>query len=115
MVDYSMSIVLLGGNRNRIASAGRGWCSCSRQISMSARIEASVGKMSLLSTVEASMISKQQILSSLGPLHILTPSSWGVEIVGALNHMTLWGRKSMSSRLRSLLRLQLKRTEHMSS
>jgi hypothetical protein len=57
MVDSRTNIVLLGGNRNRVGSTGGGRCSCSRLISTSARIGASVGIMSLFTTVEAPMIS----------------------------------------------------------
>jgi hypothetical protein len=97
MVDSPMSIVLLGGNRNRIGSMGRGTCSCSERISMSARIGASVGIMSLFTTVEAPMINLRQVLGSLGPMNILTSSSRSVEIVGALNHLELQIRESLSS------------------
>jgi hypothetical protein len=75
----------------------------------------SVGIMSLLSTVEASLISGWQILGSLGPVNILSSSSKGLEIVGAFNHLMLRGRKSLTSWLRSLLKLQLSRAEHRSS
>jgi hypothetical protein len=97
MGDSPMSIVLLGGNRNRIGSTGRGRCSCSRLISMSARIGASVGIMSLFTTVEAPTISLQQVLGSLGPLNILTSSSRSLKIVGALDQLALWSRESLSS------------------
>jgi hypothetical protein len=66
MVDSPMSIVLLGSNRNRVGSTGRGRCSSSSLISTGALIGASVGIMSLLSTVVAPMISLQRVLSSLG-------------------------------------------------
>jgi hypothetical protein len=89
MVDTPMNIVLLGGNRNRVGSTGRGRCSCSWLISMSVRIGASVGIMSLFTTVEAPMISLRQVFGSLGPLSILTSSSRSLEIVGALNHLAL--------------------------
>jgi hypothetical protein len=56
MVDSPMSIVLLGGNQNRIGSADRGRCSYSGLISMTARIVALVGIMSLFTTVEAPTI-----------------------------------------------------------
>jgi hypothetical protein len=77
MVDSLTCIVLLGSNRNRVGSTGMGRCSCSCSglISMSARIGASVGTVSLFTTVEAPMISLQQVLGSLGPLNILTSSS----------------------------------------
>jgi hypothetical protein len=34
-------------------------------------------------------------------MYIMASSSRGVEIVGALNNLALWGRKSLSSWLRS--------------
>jgi hypothetical protein len=57
MVDSPMSIVLLGSNMNRVGSTSRGRCSSSSLIGMGACIEASVGVMSLLSTVVAPTIS----------------------------------------------------------
>jgi hypothetical protein len=57
MVDTPMSIVLLGSNRNRVGSTSGGRCSSSRLISTGAQIGASVGVMSLVSTVVAPMIS----------------------------------------------------------
>jgi hypothetical protein len=89
MVDSLMSIVLLGSNQNRIGSTCRGRCSYSGLISTSAQIGASVGIMSLFTTVEAPTISLRQVLGSLGPLNILTSSSRRLEFVGALNHLTL--------------------------
>jgi hypothetical protein len=71
--------------------------------------------MSLLSIVVAPMISLQRVLGSLGPLNTLIPSIRNLEIVGALNHLMLQGRKSLSSCLRPRLRLQWNRMEHMSS
>jgi hypothetical protein len=68
---------------------GRAMCSCSGLISMSARIGASVGVISLFTTVVAPMISLQQVLGSLGALNTLIPSSRSLEIVRALNHLTL--------------------------
>jgi hypothetical protein len=81
-VDSPTSIVLLGGNRNRNGSTGRCGCSCSGMISTSAWIGASVGIMSRFTIVEAPTISLWQVLSSLGPLNILTFSSRSLEIVG---------------------------------
>jgi hypothetical protein len=37
------------------------------------------------------------------------------EIVGALNHLTLWGRISLPSYIRLQLKQRLSRTEHRSS
>jgi hypothetical protein len=115
MVDLPMNVVLLGSNRNRVGSMSRGRCSSSSLISTGVWIGASTSIMSLLSTVVAPMIILQRVLGSLGPLNTLTPSSRSLEIVGVLNHLTLWGRKSLSSCLRPRLRLWLSRTEHRSS
>jgi hypothetical protein len=87
MVDSPMSIVLLGSNQNGIGSTGRGRCSYSGLISTNAWIGASIGIMSLFTTVEAPTISLSQVLGSLGPLNILTSSSKSLEIVGALIHL----------------------------
>jgi hypothetical protein len=89
MIDSPTSIVLLSSNRNRVSSTGRGRYSCSRLISMSAWIRVSVGIMSLFTTVLAPTISLQRVLGRLGPLNTLIPSGRSLEIVGALNHLTL--------------------------
>jgi hypothetical protein len=99
LIDSPTGVVLLGSNRNRVASMGRGRCSYSRLIGMRERIGASVGKMSLFSTIVAPMISLLWFLGSLGPLNTLVPSSRSLEVVGALNHLTLRGRESLSSYL----------------
>jgi hypothetical protein len=114
MVDSPMSIVLLGSKMNKVGSTSGGRCSSSSLIGMGARIRASVGVMSLVSTVVAPMISLQQVLGSLGPLNTLIPSNRSLEIVGSLNHLTLWGGKSLSSCLWPWLKLWLSRTEHRS-
>jgi hypothetical protein len=115
MIDLPMNIVLLGSNRNRVGSTSRGRCSSSSVISMSARIGASIGVMSFFSTIITPTIIMQRVLGSLGPLNTLIPNSRSLEIVGALNHMTLQGRKSLSSCLRPWLKLWLSRTERRSS
>jgi hypothetical protein len=97
MVDSPTSIVLLDSNRNRVGSTNRGRCSSSSLISTGAWIGASTGIMSLLSTIVAPTISLLRVLGSLGPLNNLIPSSRSLEIARALNYLTLWGRKSMSS------------------
>jgi hypothetical protein len=56
MIDSPMGVVLLGSNRNRVGSMGRGRCSYSRLIDMSVQIGASIGAMSLLTTVIAPTI-----------------------------------------------------------
>jgi hypothetical protein len=105
MIDSPTGVVLLGSNRNRVGSMGRGRCSYSGLIGMSARIGTSVGIMSLFTTVVAPTISLLQVLSSLGPLNTLIFNSRNLEIVGALNPLTLWGRESLSSCLRPWLKL----------
>jgi hypothetical protein len=105
MIDSSSSVVLVGGNRNRVGSTGRGGCSCNWLISARAWVGASVSKMSFLCTCVAPLVNLRQVLGSLGPLNTLISSSRGLEVVGVLNHLTLWGRKSLSSWLRSLLKL----------
>jgi hypothetical protein len=115
MIDSPMGIVLLGSNRNRVGSTGRGSCNYCGLIGMSARIGASVGIMSLFSTIVAPTISLLQVLGSLGSLNTLIPSSRSLEIVGALNHLMLQCRESLSSCLWPWLILRLSRTEHRSS
>jgi hypothetical protein len=97
MVDSPMTIVLLSSNRNRVGSTSRGRCSSSSLIGMGARIGASVGVMSLVSIVVAPTISLQWVVGILGPLNTLIPSSRSLKIVGVLNHLTLWGEKSLSN------------------
>jgi hypothetical protein len=72
---------------------------------MSARIGASIGVMSLFTTIIAPTISLLWVLGSLGSLNTLIPSSRSLEVGGALNHLTLWGRESLSSCLRPWLEL----------
>jgi hypothetical protein len=105
MIDSPTCVVLLGSNRNRVGSMGRGRCSYSGLIGMSVRIGASVGVMSLFTTVVAPMISLLRAIGSLGPLNTLIPSSRSLEIIGVLNHLMLWGRESLSSCLRPWLKL----------
>jgi hypothetical protein len=71
---------------------------------MSARIGASIGIMSLFTIVIAPTISFLWVLGSLGSLKTLILSSRGLEVVGALNHLMLWGRESLSSCLRPWLK-----------
>jgi hypothetical protein len=97
MVDSPTSIVLLGSNRNRVGSTNGGRCSSNSLIGTGAQIGASVGVMSLLSTVVAPTINLQWVLGSLAPLNTLIYSSRSLEIIGAMNHLTLWGRNSLSS------------------
>jgi hypothetical protein len=105
-------VVLLGSNRNKVGFTGRDRCSCSGLIDTSARIGASIGVMLLFTTIIAPTISLLRVLDSLGSLNTLIPSSRSLEVVVALNHLTLWGRESLSSCLRPLLKLWLSRMEH---
>jgi hypothetical protein len=115
MIDSPTGVVLLGSNRNRVGTTGRGRCSYSGLIDTSARIGASIGVMSLFTTVIAPMASLLWVLGSLGSLNTLIPNSRSLEVVGALNHLTLWGREFLSSCLRPWLKLRLSRTEHRST
>jgi hypothetical protein len=114
MIDSPTSVVLIDSNRNRVGSMGRGRCSCSGLISTSARIGALVGVISLFTIVVAPTISLLRVLGSLGPLNTLILDSRNLEIFGALNHLTLWGRESLSSCLWPWLKLRLSRMEHRS-
>jgi hypothetical protein len=114
MVDSPRSIVLLGSNRNRVGSTSGGRCSNSSLIGTGAQIGASVGIMSLVSTVVAPTICLQWVSGSLGLLNTQISSSRSLEIVGALNHLTLRGGKSLSSYLWPWLKLRLSGTEHRS-
>jgi hypothetical protein len=115
MVDSPTSIILFGSNRNGVGSTSGGSCSSSCLISTGLWIVASVHVISLLSVIVEPMISLHRVLGSLGPLNTLFPSNRSLEIVGALNHLMLWGRKSLSSCLRRWLKLSLSRTKHRSS
>jgi hypothetical protein len=115
MIDSPTGIVLLGSNRNRVGSTGKCRCSYSRLINTSAWIGTSIGVMSLFTTVIAPTISLLRVLGSLGSLNTLIPSSRSLEVVGALNHLMLLGRESLSNCLRPWLKLRLSRTEHRSS
>jgi hypothetical protein len=115
MIDSPTGVVLLGNNRNRIGSTGRGRCSYSRLTDTSAWIGASIGIMSLFTTVIAPTISLLQVLGSLGSMNTLIPDSGSLEVVGPLNHLTLRGRESLSSYLQPWLKLQLSRMEHRSN
>jgi hypothetical protein len=97
MVDSPMSIVLVGSNRNRVGSNSGGRCSSCHLIGTGVWIGASVGVMSPLSTVVGPTNDLQRVLGRLGPLNTLILSSRSLEIVGVLNHLTLWGRESLSS------------------
>jgi hypothetical protein len=61
MVDLPLNIVLLGSNRNKIGSTGRGMCSCSSLISMGEQIGASVSEMTLVPTSKTSSFSLHHV------------------------------------------------------
>jgi hypothetical protein len=69
------------------------------------RIRALVCIVTCFTTSIALLFSWRWVLSSLGPLNILIPSSRSLEIVGALNYLALRGRESLSSWLQSRLKL----------
>jgi hypothetical protein len=100
MIDSPTDVVLLSSYRNRVGSTGRGRYSYSRLIDTSAQIGASIGVMSLFTTVIAPMIRLLRVLGSLDSLNTLILSSRSLEFVGALNHLMLRGRESLSSCLR---------------
>jgi hypothetical protein len=91
MIDFPTGVVLLGSNRNRVGSTGRDRCSYNGLINMSAQIGASIGVMSLFTTIIAPTINLLRVLGSLGSLNTLILSSRSLKVVGALNHLTLWG------------------------
>jgi hypothetical protein len=71
--------------------------------------------MSLFTIVIAPAISLLRVLGSLGSLNTLIPSRRSLEVVGALNHLMLRGRESLSSCLWPWLKLWLSKMEHRSS
>jgi hypothetical protein len=97
VVDSPTSIVLLGNNRNRVGSMVRCRCRRSYMRREGARIGALIGIVASFFTSIAPLFSQRWVLSCLGPLNILISSSRGLEIVGALNHLVLHSRKSLSS------------------
>jgi hypothetical protein len=99
MIDSPTGVVLLGSNRNRVGCTGRGRCSYSRPIDTSARIGASIGVMPLFTIAITPTVSLLRVLGSLGSLNTLIPSNMSLEVVGALNHLTLRGRVSLSNGL----------------
>jgi hypothetical protein len=115
MIDSPTGVVLLDSNRNIVGSMGRGRCSYNRLIDTSVRIGASIDVMSLFTTFIAHTISLLRVLGSLDSLNTLIPSSRSLEVVGALNHLTLRGREFLSSCLRPWLKLRLSRMKHRSS
>jgi hypothetical protein len=114
MIDSPTGVVLLGSNRNRVGSTGRGRCSYSRLTDTSARIGALIGVMSLFTIAIAHTVSLLWVLGSLGSLNTLIPNSRSLVVIGALNHLTLQGREYLCS-LRPWQKLRLSRMEHKSS
>jgi hypothetical protein len=100
MIDSPKGVVLLGSDRNRVGSTDRGMCSYSRLTDTSAWIGASIGVKSLFAIAIAPTVSLLRVLGSLDSLNILIPSNKSLEVLGVLNHLTLWGRESLSSSLR---------------
>jgi hypothetical protein len=115
MVDSPMGIVLLSSNSNRVSSMGRRRCghSCLRRAG--ARIGALVGVVTSLTTSIALPLRRNCIMSRLGSLSIPISSSMGLEVIGALSHLPLWHRESLSSCLLLWLKLRLSRMKHTSS
>jgi hypothetical protein len=97
MIDSPTGVVLLGSNRNIVGSTGRGRCSYNRLIDMSVWIGASIGIMSLFTTTIAPTVSLLRVLGSLGSLNTLISNNRSLEVIGALNHLTLWGREYLFS------------------
>jgi hypothetical protein len=89
VIDSPTGVVLLGSNKNRVGSTGRGRCRYSRLTDTSAWIGASIGVMSLFTIAIASTVSLLWVLGSLGSLNTLIPNSRSLEVVGVLNHLTL--------------------------
>jgi hypothetical protein len=62
--------------------------------------------MTLLSTIVAFLV--QWVLGcsmvNRGPWSTLIPSVWSLKEVGVRNHLSLWGNKSLCSRLRRRLK-----------
>jgi hypothetical protein len=69
-------------------------------------IGATISIMTLLATVEVSGVCFIQccIQSGWGSLSTLIPSIRSLKEVGTRNHLSLWGDKSLSSRLRHRLK-----------
>jgi hypothetical protein len=89
MIDSPTGVVLLDSNRNRVDSMGRGRCSYSRLIDTSAWIGASIGIMSLFTTVIAPTVSLLRVLGSLGSLNTDSQQQesrgcWGAESLYAV-------------------------------
>jgi hypothetical protein len=115
MVGSPTCIVLLGSNRNRVSPTGRCRCRHNYLRRVGGWIGALVGIVTSFTTSIAVPFRRRWVYSSLGPLNILISSTRSLEIVGALNHLAMWGRESLSSWVRPLLKQRLRRMEHKSS
>jgi hypothetical protein len=115
VIDLSTNIVLSSSNRNRISPTGRRRGGHSYLRRVVAQIGALVGKVTFLPTSVALPFTLSWVLSSLSHLSTLISSSKGLEIVGVLYHLVLWGRISLSSYMWPRLKQRLSRMEHMSS
>jgi hypothetical protein len=115
IIDSPTSVVLHSSNKNRVGSTGRGMCSYSGMIGTSVLIGASVGVMSLFTTIVAPTTSLLRVLGSLGSQNTLISSSRSLEIVGVLNPLMLRGREYLSSCLWPWLKLRLSRMKHRSN
>jgi hypothetical protein len=82
MIDSPIGVVLLGSNRNRVGSTGRGRCRSSRLTDTSAQIGASIGVMSLFTIAIVPTVSLLWVLGSLGSLNTLIPRNRSLEVVG---------------------------------
>jgi hypothetical protein len=82
MIDSPTGVVLLGSNRNRVGSTGRGRCRSSRLTDTSAQIGASIGVMSLFTIAIVPTVSLLWVLGSLGSLNTLIPRNRSLEVVG---------------------------------
>jgi hypothetical protein len=114
IIDSPTGVVLLGSNRNRVGSKGRGRCSYNRLTDTSAR--RGIDWCNVLVHHSYSIYGQLVAgLGQLGPLNTPIPSNRSLEVVGALNHLTLRGRESLSSCMRPWQKLWLSRMKHRSS
>jgi hypothetical protein len=117
LIHPSSNIVLLHLGRGR-ASIVVWWRSHSLSWGgWSTSIGTLEGKVVWLSTVETSIACFHGCctMSSWVPLHILILSVWGLKEVGAWNHLSLWGDKSLFSWLRHPLCTLLHKVDGRSS
>jgi hypothetical protein len=115
LIHPSLSIILLslGQGRDPIAV----W-QCSHSLSWggwSTSIGTLEGKVTWLSIIETSLAYFHGCCTSTswGPLHILILNVWGLKEVATWNHLSLWGDKSLPSRLRHSLNTLLLWQNHL--